>query len=56
MSAPDTNIEKQKRRHKGPLIGLVVAILALGLIFGYSTLIGNDAQAVDPAPAAPVAN
>ena len=30
MSSPDTKIEKQKKRHVGPLIGMVVvAIIAL---------------------------
>lgn len=28
MSAPQTNVEKQARRHKGPLVGIAVAILA----------------------------
>ncbi len=33
MSAPRTNIETQKRRHKGPLIGMaLVALFAVGLI------------------------
>lgn len=33
MSPPDTNLEKQKRRHRGPLIGMaVVTILAIVLI------------------------
>ncbi len=33
MSAPRTNIEKQKRRHIGPLIGMaVVVVFAVGLI------------------------
>ncbi|MAQ84898.1 MAG: hypothetical protein CMH12_16860 [Maritimibacter sp.] len=31
MSAPDTNIEKQTRWHRGPLIGMaVVVVFALG--------------------------
>lgn len=33
MSAPDTNIEKQADRHKGPLVGMpmavIVAVLAM---------------------------
>lgn len=34
MSAPQTNIEKQKRWHRGPLIGMaVVAIFGVGMIF-----------------------
>lgn len=37
MSAPDTNIEKQKRRHRGPLVGMAIGVgfallLLLGLI------------------------
>lgn len=27
MSAPDTNVNKQTRRHRGPLIGIAAAIL-----------------------------
>lgn len=27
MAPPDTNLEKQERRHKGPLIGISVVIL-----------------------------
>ena len=34
MSAPQTNLPKQRRRHRGPLIGMVAVVLfALGLIF-----------------------
>ncbi|KFI31490.1 hypothetical protein CN97_10850 [Haematobacter massiliensis] len=34
MSAPNTNIEKQTRRHRGPLIGMMlVVIFAVGIIF-----------------------
>lgn len=34
MSAPDTNLEKQRKRHRGPIVGITaglvfVAILAL---------------------------
>jgi hypothetical protein len=33
MSAPKTNIETQKRRHVGPLIGMaLVVIFAVGII------------------------
>lgn len=36
MSASKTNLEKQKRHHKGPLIGITLALLvAAGLLFGY---------------------
>lgn len=34
MSAPHTDIEKQRRRHKGPLIGMaLVVVFAVALIF-----------------------
>jgi len=26
MTAPDTNVEKQAKRHRGPLIGMIVAL------------------------------
>jgi hypothetical protein len=29
MSSPDVNIEKQKKRHIGPLVGLVVCAAAV---------------------------
>ncbi len=33
MSAPQTNLEKQRRRHRGPLIGMaLVALFGVGLI------------------------
>lgn len=38
MSAPQTNIERQKRRHAGPLIGIIIAaVLAVGALFFYMT-------------------
>ncbi len=34
MSAPHTDIEKQRRRHRGPLIGMaLVVVFAVALIF-----------------------
>lgn len=36
MSAPDTNVEKQARRHKGPLTGIPLAALLAAVAFvGY---------------------
>lgn len=34
MSAPHTNLETQKRRHRGPLIGM-----ALAVIFGVALIV-----------------
>ena len=33
MSAPDTNIETQEKRHKGPLSGMILAVLVAGVMF-----------------------
>lgn len=33
MSAPDTNIEKQAERHKGPLSGMPGAIILASVLF-----------------------
>lgn len=32
MSAPQTDIERQKRRHRGPLIGIIAALIVAGLL------------------------
>jgi hypothetical protein len=37
MSAPDTDLEKQKKRHWGPLV-IMFAGLALAAIFGFGVL------------------
>lgn len=42
MSAPNTNLEKQEKRHAGPLIGITagiafVAVILLGYIFFIAT-------------------
>lgn len=35
MSAPQTNIDRQKKRHRGPLLGIVAAVIfALALVLG----------------------
>lgn len=49
MSASKTNLDKQKRRHFGPLIGITLALLvAGGLLFGYMVY---TADTEDAAPA-----
>ena len=32
MSAPDTDLEKQEKRHKGPLVGMGLAVIAALLL------------------------
>jgi hypothetical protein len=53
MSAPQTNIEKQKKRHKGPLIGMALAVVfGVGLIFFWLMDEAADGQSpLDPEPA-----
>tara|TARA_R110002072_G_scaffold18676_6_gene69703 strand:- start:2443 stop:2640 length:198 start_codon:yes stop_codon:yes gene_type:complete len=48
MSAPATNVEKQERRHKVPLMGLkgvvvIAALLLIGLVF-YAVLQSDDRE------------
>lgn len=51
MSASNTNLETQKRRHKGPLvgIGLVVGVVAIGFVIFFSTqfLRGDNPEGAD---------
>lgn len=40
MSAPDTNLDSQKKRHAGPLIGMgAAAVFAAILVFAYATTV-----------------
>ena len=49
MAAPHTDIEKQKRWHRGPLIGMaLVVIFGVGLITYW--LIDESANRVEPDP------
>lgn len=43
MSAPETNVDTQKKRHKFPLIGIALAV-AVGalMIFGMTNLAFDD--------------
>lgn len=52
MSAPDTNVDKQTRRHKAPLVGMVLAIIVVGvLVFAFLGRSADDN--VEPGSAAP---
>ncbi len=66
MSAPDTNVEKQERRHKPALLGIkgamIFGVLMLLLIVLYSAYYGgeptadavtNTDQAVEPTATVP---
>lgn len=42
MSAPQTNIERQKRRHRGPIAGISAGLaIVLLLVLGYGWLGGS---------------
>lgn len=52
MSAPNTDIEKQKQRHKGPLSGMALvvtfaAVLLLGLVI-WLFAAGNEPEDTGP--------
>jgi len=50
MSAPQTNLEKQKRRHRGPLIGITFGLLVGAGLAVFWASSGSDT--VSPAPGA----
>lgn len=35
MSAPDTDLQKQERWHKGPLIGMAAGIVFAGVVIAF---------------------
>lgn len=54
MTAPDTNLKKQKKRHKGPLIGMAVAVtVAVVFLFWMlsQNLVTDTPDTDDPTPA-----
>lgn len=48
MSAPKTNLEKQKKRHWGPLTGIVAVLLVVGVLFLAFLYYTMDADPADP--------
>lgn len=43
MSAPETNVEKQTRRHKAPLVGIALAIaFVLGVVVALSMATSDE--------------
>ncbi|MEM9798527.1 MAG: hypothetical protein AAF919_18705 [Pseudomonadota bacterium] len=57
MSAPDTNVEKQEKRHAGPLIGIAAAVVfGLILVTAYTTLMVQPVEDGEPEAAATAAD
>ena len=56
MSAPDTNLEKQEKRHSPSLLGIrgamIFAVLALIVIAMFSGLFSVNDDPAEPVPAA----
>lgn len=50
MSAPDTNMKKQERRHKGPLIGMA-GVLIFAAVIGFIALSGGGDETLQTPPA-----
>ncbi|WP_209427360.1 hypothetical protein [Pararhodobacter sp. SW119] len=55
MTAPDTNTKKQARRHRGPLIGIILAVLVAGALMfwflGRTMVVEPEVQDEPPAAA-----
>lgn len=52
MSAPDTNIKTQQKRHKPALLGILFAVaLVLGLLFAFVTFVVDQGGAPEGANA-----
>lgn len=50
MSAPDTNVEKQEKKHKVPLVGMVAVVgFALVLLLGLVFFVFADGEEPDAA-------
>lgn len=60
MSAPDTNIDTQKRRHRGPLTGLTLALIGVAALFlawlGWIAMQGQAPREATPEPAPIIAD
>ena len=52
MSSSDTDLERQKKRHKGPLAGIAVAVIFACVLLG-GFLLWTSYQAGHPAAESP---
>jgi molybdopterin-guanine dinucleotide biosynthesis protein A len=65
MSAPQTNIDRQKRRHRGPLIGILAGLAFVAILFFFylgdtatpdESLLNEPTAPVTSQPVAPAGN
>ncbi len=47
MSAPEPDLARQQRRHRGPLVGMALAVLLA--ILGFVWWLGHEVDGADPA-------
>lgn len=47
MTAPDTNVEKQTRRHKGSLGGIALAVVIMMVAVGSWIILSEPEETVD---------
>lgn len=51
MSSPDVNLEKQKSRHRGPLVGIAASLIVAGALFAAFVVWSSDEIGEKPAAA-----
>ena len=44
MSAPETNLERQKKRHIGPLGGMLLVVAFAAILFGVFYILATDGE------------
>lgn len=55
MSAPETNLERQKKRHIGPLGGMLLVVAFAAILFGVFYILATDGEETGNGMQAPAA-
>ena len=55
MSAPETNLETQKKRHIGPLGGMLLVVAFAAILFGVFYIFATNDDETDDGASAPAA-
>ncbi|MGK7754225.1 MULTISPECIES: hypothetical protein [unclassified Roseovarius] len=53
MSAPETNLERQKKRHIGPLGGMLLVVAFVSILFGVFYILATSGDEVGDGAQAP---